>query len=282
MCADGEAASRSPPSLPRFEAHFFQLILRPSIWHRLKRTTALAAFLKATSGLPIRKSARSQGRPPISRFPLAGKAKATLRFLLSIGRRNGCCVWCSPAFCSNAKAGVHGDRRLNKGHQAYSKKGKHAWNTQQKKANDIGLPRPPDATEAVHSDDGVLPRLPVVAGVVSAVVLSPGLSCSTFSDIPIIGSSSGTSSNIQDRVSAEDMAKRTRNVADLKETLASQGATERNFKLLDVETNNDGKENRTEFSIIGAKSMTFSNGIKNCGLVLVGSDCDFPEERPQE
>lgn len=56
----------------------------------------------------------------------------------------------------------------------------YAWNAQRKKADDIVLPRLPDATEAVHSDNGELLRPPVVAEVVPAALLSPGPSCSTF------------------------------------------------------------------------------------------------------
>lgn len=202
-------------------------------------------------------------------------------------------------------AGVSGDPRLKKKtRQAYGKKKRRAWNAQRKEGDDIVLPRAPDAAEGVLSDDGTLPQLPVVAEAVPAVVLSPGPSCSIFSGDRIIGSP-GTSSNIQDRVdtmffSAEETAERARNAADLKETLASQCATERKFKLLDVELEDNGKENGTEFSIVdiavinslfglvvcpecGAKSMTFSRGKKDYGLcsklVLSCSDCDFREDR---
>lgn len=147
---------------------------------------------------------------------------------------------------------------------------------QRKKADDIVLPRSPNATKAVHSNDGALPRLHVVA---EAVGLSPGPSCSTFSDNPVIGSPC-TFSNIQDHVEtvffgAEETAKRVRNAVDLKVTLASKCAMERKFKLLDVAVENDSKEIDMEGSIMdtdvmnslfglavcpesGAKSMTFS------------------------
>lgn len=110
--------------------------------------------------------------------------------------------------------------------QAHGETRKHAWNAQRKKADDIVLPRSPDATKAVHSDNGALPRLPVVAEVVPVVVLPPGPSCSTFSDNPVIGSLRASSS-IHDHVdmvffSAEQTAERVRNAADSKETLASQ------------------------------------------------------------
>lgn len=195
-----------------------------------------------------------------------------------------------------------GDARLKKKtRQAYGKKRRRPWNAPQKKADNVRVrPSSPDAAEVMHSDDGAQPRAPVV----SETVHSPGLSCSTSSDCYVVGSS-GTSSNIQDRIdttfySVDESAQCARNAASLKASLASQCATERKFKLLDVDLEDDGKENGTEFCIIdlavidsllrlfacpecGEKSVTFSKGKKEYGLcsklVVTCSSCNFREER---
>ncbi|KAH7952586.1 hypothetical protein HPB52_024184 [Rhipicephalus sanguineus] len=145
-----------------------------------------------------------------------------------------------------------GDARLKKKtRQAYGKKQRRPWNAPQKKADNVRVrPSSPDAAEVMHSDDGAQPRAPVV----SETVHSPGLSCSTSSDCYVVGSS-GTSSNVQDRIdttfySVDESAQCARNAASLKASLASQCATERKFKLLDVDLEDDGKENGTEFCII--------------------------------
>ncbi|KAL1417675.1 hypothetical protein MTO96_026641 [Rhipicephalus appendiculatus] len=183
--------------------------------------------------------------------------------------------------------------------QAYGKKRRHPWNAPQKKADNV-RPSSPDAAEALHSDDDAQPRAPVV----SETVHSPELSCSISSDCLVVGSSR-TSSNIQDRIdtafySEDEFAECARNAASLKASLASKCATERKFKLLDVDLENDGKENGTEFGIVdlavidllfrlvacpecGEKSLSFSKGKREYGLcaklVVTCSSCDFREER---
>ncbi|KAL1470349.1 hypothetical protein MTO96_040485 [Rhipicephalus appendiculatus] len=149
-----------------------------------------------------------------------------------------------------------GDARLKKKtRQAYGKKRRRPWNAPQKKADNV-RPSSPDAAEALHSDDGAQPRAPVV----SETVHSPELSCSISSDCLVVGSSR-TSSNIQDRIdtafySEDESAECARNAASLKASLASECATERKFKLLGVNLENDGKENGTEFGIFDLAAQT--------------------------
>ncbi|KAH7960308.1 hypothetical protein HPB49_018599 [Dermacentor silvarum] len=132
---------------------------------------------------------------------------------------------------------------------------------------------------------------------------SAGPSCITSG---AIGSTAGTSSGIQDRVdtkfySVGESAERARSAAILKESLASQCATERKFKLLGVELVSDDKENGTEFVIVdlavintlfgialcpecGTKTMTLSKADSRdfglCSkLVLSCRTCNLREER---
>ncbi|KAH7944904.1 hypothetical protein HPB49_001685 [Dermacentor silvarum] len=200
---------------------------------------------------------------------------------------------------------MSGDARLKKKtRQSYGKKRKRPWNAWLNIADDSALtqrlsvaleaehsteerPEPPDASESQSTD----------------AVDSAGPSCITSG---AIGSTAGTSSGIQGRVdmkfySVGESAERARSAAILKESLASQCATERKFKLLDVELVSDDKENGTEFVIVdlavintlfgialcpecGTKTMTLSKADSRdfglCSkLVLSCRTCDLCEER---
>ncbi|CAN7941626.1 unnamed protein product [Ixodes hexagonus] len=178
-----------------------------------------------------------------------------------------------------------GDLRLKTTtRQAYGKKRKRPWNARQKQAR-LG--------EATLSGSPVEPEKEDSAGTSFASHSgAPGVSASS-------AHASGASKDRIDTVycSVEESTERGANAGNVKERLASQSATERKFKLLDVNMVSGGDDSGTDFMIVdlsvinsflglmpfpecGANTVTLSKAPgKEYGLcaklVLACSTCDL-------
>ncbi|CAN7942945.1 unnamed protein product [Ixodes pacificus] len=180
-----------------------------------------------------------------------------------------------------------GDLRLKTTtRQAYGKKRKRPWNARQKASKKDMLPGSPVEPEKEDS-----------AG--TSFASHPGAPGVNASSVHVSGASKDRIDTVY--YSVEESAECAANAANVKQRLASQSATERKFKLLDVNLVSDGDDSGTDFMIVdmsvinsflglmpcpecGAKTVTVSKAPgKEYGLcaklVLACSTCDLREEQ---
>ncbi|CAN8008567.1 unnamed protein product [Ixodes pacificus] len=181
-----------------------------------------------------------------------------------------------------------GDLRLKTTtRQAYGKKRKRPWNARQKASKKDTLPGSPVEPEKEDSAGTSFASHPVAPGV-------------NASSVHVSGASKDGIDTVY--YSVEESAECATNAANVMERLASQSATERKFKLLDVNLVSDGDDSGTDFMIVDMsvinsflglipKTVTVSNrslrfdlalGKYKAGdlfLVLACSTCDLREEQ---